>query len=249
MVDLLFVVAATIDLSGYAYQRPIDTSFLNEAQNAWVELDQHVLDHSNISDIRIIDSEKSAQPYRINIKNNTASGSDSGVEYDVNAKVLFRADPMEDYLLLYGNPTMESQPNQSLIADINKPILSLGDVQVPAEFSNDIDSDGIENSADNCPKVSNVKQFDSDSDGLGDECDDDDFDGIANHADNCRYDANKRQVDTDRDGIGDDCDQTDDRFGEKNPEFLWIIFAFSVIMILLLVIRLLKTNPGKDGSS
>lgn len=37
--------------------------------------------------------------------------------------------------------------------------------------SNDIDSDGIANSADNCPAVDNANQADSDLDGTGDDCD------------------------------------------------------------------------------
>jgi len=62
---------------------------------------------------------------------------------------------------------------------------------------NDIDGDGILNTADNCPEVANPDQADSDGDGVGDACD------------NCLDTPNPDQADSDGDGVGDACDQQD----------------------------------------
>ena len=71
----------------------------------------------------------------------------------------------------------------------------------------DTDNDGIPDTTDNCPFVSNANQADLDQDGLGDACDpDDDNDGVADGADNCPTIANANQADGDSDGIGDACD-------------------------------------------
>jgi hypothetical protein len=58
----------------------------------------------------------------------------------------------------------------------------------------DIDGDGICDSDDNCPTVSNPDQKDTDKDGIGDVCD------------NCPTDFNPDQKDIDGDGLGEFCD-------------------------------------------
>jgi Thrombospondin type 3 repeat len=77
----------------------------------------------------------------------------------------------------------------------------------------DSDGDGVCNSVDNCPSISNTDQANADNDSLGDACDacpldaqnDVDHDGICGNVDNCPTVANANQWDCDNDGIGDAC--------------------------------------------
>jgi large repetitive protein len=99
-----------------------------------------------------------------------------------------------------------------------------------ASSADDMDGDGIANTADNCPTVfnpirpvDNGKQADADGDGIGDACDpcpmdaaamtcavldpdDVDGDGVPNGEDNCPTVANADQADADLDRKGDACD-------------------------------------------
>ncbi|MCH1580749.1 MAG: thrombospondin type 3 repeat-containing protein [Luminiphilus sp.] len=78
----------------------------------------------------------------------------------------------------------------------------------------DSDGDGILDSSDNCPVISNADQLDTDGDGLGDVCDDDrDNDGVLDSSDNCPVISNADQLDTDGDGLGDVCDDDRDNDG------------------------------------
>ena len=73
-------------------------------------------------------------------------------------------------------------------------------------LARDTDSDGIADSADNCPTIYNPYQEDMDGDGIGNVCDSDiDGDGVANEIDNCVILANPDQADVDSDGFGDAC--------------------------------------------
>jgi hypothetical protein len=80
------------------------------------------------------------------------------------------------------------------------------------DFSNpDIDGDGVDDYADNCPQAANPDQSDTDGDLIGDACDDDaDQDGITDSEDNCPLTANPGQADADGDDVGDTCDDDDD---------------------------------------
>ena len=97
----------------------------------------------------------------------------------------------------------------------------------------DADGDGVPDTLDNCPQISNPDQKDTDGDGQGDACDSDDDndgvpdtadafpldknesrdtdgDGIGDNADNCPLTANPDQSDDDHDGIGNVCEPPDD---------------------------------------
>ncbi len=92
----------------------------------------------------------------------------------------------------------------------------------PPSFQ-DVDGDGKNNDADNCPCAPNSDQKDTDGDQIGDACDgspataarpsgqvsanqDSDSDGVADRVDNCPEQSNPNQADADRDGVGDSCD-------------------------------------------
>jgi hypothetical protein len=90
---------------------------------------------------------------------------------------------------------------------------------------------GCPTRADNCPRVKNASQIDSDNDGYGDACDtcpaapntgdtdndgidnacdlDDDNDGVPDTIDNCPTVPNPDQRDINRNGVGSACDPSD----------------------------------------
>lgn len=85
----------------------------------------------------------------------------------------------------------------------------------------DSDGDGIDNADDNCPIISNIDQINSDTDTLGNECDDDDDnDGVLDDLDIFPLDASE-SIDTDVDGLGNNADSDDDNDGvlDVNDEY------------------------------
>jgi hypothetical protein len=66
-------------------------------------------------------------------------------------------------------------------------LLELAEAEIPPDP--DPDGDGLEGPADNCPLAFNPEQTDTDTDGLGDECDwDDDDDGVQDDKDEAPLD-------------------------------------------------------------
>ena len=87
----------------------------------------------------------------------------------------------------------------------------------PDCIDEDDDGDGVLDSSDNCPVLSNAGQLDLDGDDEGDACDlDDDGDGVLDASDNCSQLANPLQLDLDNDGEGDLCDTDQD--GDQFPD-------------------------------
>jgi hypothetical protein len=106
----------------------------------------------------------------------------------------------------------------------------------------DGDGDGVENTSDNCPSVSNPSQADADGDGVGDACDPDvDGDGAPNASDNCASLANASQSDVDADGLGDACDPVDNR---PTPPF-----TPPSVIVLPPVLDLIKPIMSAYGAS
>ncbi len=81
----------------------------------------------------------------------------------------------------------------------------------------DADHDGVGDTCDNCPTVTNHDQANSDADSLGDACDncpevenadqaDGDADDVGDLCDNCPELYNPDQADSDGDNVGDVCD-------------------------------------------
>jgi len=69
--------------------------------------------------------------------------------------------------------------------------------------------DGVGDACDNCPNTFNPDQADSDSNGIGNVCQDTDGDGVFDNVDNCLTTSNPDQADSDGNGIGDACQDTD----------------------------------------
>ena len=75
-------------------------------------------------------------------------------------------------------------------------------------FADDTDGDGIDDSIDNCPSVSNSDQTDTDSDRIGNACDaDDDGDGVSDANDVWPLD-HRYSLDSDSDGMPDAYEDT-----------------------------------------
>jgi hypothetical protein len=94
--------------------------------------------------------------------------------------------------------------------ELDFPVLGL-DVVPGSARAVDTDSDLLPDGEDNCPRVRNPLQEDSDGNGIGDACElpppppDQDGDGVPDPYDNCPVDPNADQRDSDGNGTGDAC--------------------------------------------
>lgn len=173
--------------------------------------------------------------------------------------IRFLAQPNHDYSL-YAN----SENNfNSGYAWVNLPelknVTTIKDIGMVSIVSNqtyipeDSDGDGIANSKDNCPNISNTDQQDVNNNRVGDKCDDFDLDGVINNTDNCSDITNRDQKDTDGDGIGDLCDEDESRLTEKHPAVVWFGIGFATLIFLGLLFvagnKIRKNNQGIDSNN
>lgn len=105
------------------------------------------------------------------------------------------------------------------LADETREARQGGKLAFKAYRKADPDLDGLRYADDNCPRVHNRDQANSDGDFLGDACDDladKDTDSVQDLDDNCEVVWNKSQWDFDDDGYGDACDPDMDNDGIDN---------------------------------
>lgn len=146
-------------------------------------------------------------------KGNTSAFSDAVVpmtlpsfftEYPACGEAEWFTDPYDGYW--HGDYDGDGKENG--LEDVDKDCIIEDGETDPA--IPDSDWDGLINSADNCPYISNMDQTDTDGEGLGDACDDDDDgDGIADAIDNCPFIANPDQTDSNNNGLGAACDASE----------------------------------------
>lgn len=111
----------------------------------------------------------------------------------------------------------------------------------------DTDGDGVIDRFDNCVRVINPDQEDTDGNGRGDACDDWDRDGIINSLDNCVTLPNRDQRDTDGDGVGDVCDGEESRFTERNSWVPWVGMGTAGAVLAILFYLVAKRPDAEEG--
>lgn len=134
-----------------------------------------------------------------------SSDGEAGVwtfELDAAGALEITDDPDRDGVRSVDNCERAFNPLQENNDAANEPEGErLGDV-----CDEDDDDDLVYDVFDNCQRVSNPDQLDSDRDGVGDVCDDDDRDGLLDVHDLCPRVADAARLDLDGDGRGDACD-------------------------------------------
>ena len=119
----------------------------------------------------------------------------------------------------YNNYNCEDYINLETISvwfdiDINTPTVEIKmekNKNYNPNIEMDVDLDKIENDLDNCPKIYNPLQKDSNWNWKGDKCSDIDWDWILWYLDNCPSIKNKNQLDLNLNNIGDSCEFDKDK--------------------------------------
>ena len=178
----------------------------------------------------------------------------TNTETEVPPGVRFLAHPGHSYEVYFGADQraqidVDERPN--LRADTGVVRLSTGAIgrHNPAYQYPDIDGDGVRDQIDNCVRVANVQQTDTNGNGRGDACEDWDRDGRINKEDNCPETPNRDQHDQDGDGVGDACDDTDDRIGEKYGWLPWVAIGVAVVVFVVMLVIVLRDRDSGDGTS
>ena len=120
--------------------------------------------------------------------------------YEVSIKSIVNDDSSDNIPVINSEKTVSIIEGSTDVLTVTS-MLSLS--------GSDVDGDGIVDSLDNCPNISNSNQRDGDSNGEGDVCEDSDGDGVLDYKDVCPYIPNPDQKDSDFDGVGDVCDDSD----------------------------------------
>lgn len=175
--------------------------------------------------------------------------------------VRFIARPNESYLVYLGAavPVVTSYPQRPFNLPVRQEIQVTSKNLMPNQLfrKEDSDHDGIPDSDDNCPSISNPKQEDTiPSDPRGDICEDWDSDGVINELDNCPSVHNPRQIDTDGDEVGDACDEEESRVSERYPWVPWVSFGIAAAVLAILFhlalrerVRLAREGSQRDHSA
>lgn len=164
--------------------------------------------------------------------------------------VRFLAKPNQNYIV-YSDPdrnqTIETAPSGNLFLETDPIRPTTQTINNPLYKPADSDSDGVADTKDNCPNVTNADQKDSNNNNVGDVCEDTDFDYVINTTDNCPDDANPNQSDVDGDGIGDVCDTQESRFTEQYPWLPWAMMAGTAIIISVLALQMAKSAKLRNN--
>jgi len=159
--------------------------------------------------------------------------SDGGLSWSPVARLEDSSSEGSSKLAINNGVVVVASPNYDSTGLNNNGAVFIYDL---SSHATDDDGDGLWNSADNCPSVSNLDQSDIDGDGAGDLCDDDidgdghdngvdafpndaseysdaDGDAVGDNSDNCITVANLDQADSDGDLLGDACELDSDGDG------------------------------------
>jgi len=129
----------------------------------------------------------------------------------------------------FGAKTPNINNSQPLNIDEKTPKFQLDNIQPNTNFNPDFDLDGVIDSLDLCPKISDPNNTDQDNNGRGDICEDPDQDGLISSKDNCPFIYNPDQKNQDNDTFGDACDQENNQVSENYSKYftsiLFTLFA------------------------
>jgi gliding motility-associated-like protein len=198
---------ASFTIEGTDLKLSVSTNYETQASYAiYLNVNDGENDYQRAFIISIIDENEDADSDGVNDILDQCPNSPAGETVDVNGCADTQkdsdSDGVNDALDLCANTTS------------GEPV----DLNGCSASQNDLDGDGVIDSEDNCIAIPNADQLDTDSDGMGDFCDnDDDNDGTPDTEDAFPLDASE-DTDTDGDGIGDNADTEDEAIVTDNQD-------------------------------